>query len=156
MILRLSILLTVIAGSCVAHAANDNETQFKTKEYVPHRSANDLSYKASAYTPSGSPRSIGKPIGKSAGSSRWNIFKSGQTITEAKEVHDATLKDEPLYKQQKNISVSTIKADVNDIPEKKPFTESGRKLSDLKYKPADTVPAKNPLLKPRQSIEAPQ
>ena len=154
--LRLSIALALAACSSVLHAASDGETPFKTKAYVPHKSVTDASYKASAYAPSRAPRPLGKPFEKTGTASRWNIFRSGKTADEPKTAHDPVMADGPVYTQQKHISVPTIKADANDIPEKKPFEESGKKLADLKYKPADTAPAKNPLLKPRQSIEAPQ
>ncbi len=148
--------VSLFACACVTHAADGDEAHFKPKSYAPHKSLSSHTYSAAAYTPSGKMWSGEKRYEAAPASERWRPFKSDKAMTDARQVHDELLKDATAYTQQKQISVPTIKADAKDIPEKKPFEESGKKLTDLSYKPSAASKDKNPLLSPRQSIEAPQ
>lgn len=154
-----SLAVIVLAGfwaARTAEAADTDEVKFKPRKYEPRKTFQENAYKDNPYQPSGKSFSIGKPIESPKSSGGWRLFKSREKALESKEIQDEKTVDGQPYVQQKHISVPTIKADSKDIPEKKPFKESGTKLTDHSYKPSDTPQPKNPLLKPRQSIETPQ
>jgi len=152
MTLRSYLFATSLAGACALHAADD-ETHFKAHEYTPRKTLDAPSYKAIAYTPAGTSGSTGKTFEEPRATGRWRLLGGGKEVADAQEVHGKVYTDAQSYQQTKNISVPTIKADPKDIPEKKPFVESGKKLADAAYTPAEKPQGKNPLLKPRQGIK---
>ena len=156
MMIRPSIFAAFIACTGVLRAADADETPFKPRAYSPRKTLNDSSYRAASYVPSDTSHPVGKALEEPKTSSRWNFFKSRKTAAEPKQAKDAQLRDAQAYTQQKHISVPTIKADPRDVPDKKPFNESVKKLGDATFTPTEKPQAKNPLLKPRQGIKEPE
>lgn len=138
------------------HAADPDEVRFKPKSYTPRKALKDSSYQAASYAPSGTARSVGQPLEQPRSAQRWNPFRRAATVTETKQVHEASLSGTSPYTPQKHISVPTISADSRDIPEKKPFEETGKQLADKAFSPAKKPQEKNPLLRPRQGIKEPE
>lgn len=156
MTIRSSIIAALIACTGLLHAADPDETHFKPKAYSPRKTLNDASYRASTYVPLDTSHPVGKALEDPSRFSRWNFFKSRKTAAEFKQAPDARLTDADAYTQQKHISVPTIKADPRDVPDKKPFKESVKKVGDATFTPEEKPQGKNPLLKPRQGIKEPE
>ena len=152
--LRPLILATACACSLPSWGGDD-DARFKPKAYAPRETLRDSTYRESAYTPSGNPRSIGKRVEQSAPSGRWRLF-GGEKKLESKKLADPAVENEKAYKQEKQISVSTIKADPRDRPERKPFTETGEKLTDADFTAKPASREKDPMLAPRQGIKVPE
>lgn len=155
--LRSLILAAVCACSLVAWGGDD-EVSFKPKTYTPRKTLHDRSYRESAYTPSGKSRPVADKRVETARTpppSRWRLFGRDKTL-DAKKLEDVPVDQETAYKQEKQISVSTIKADPRDIPDRKPFEDSGKKLADAEYQKKESARAKNPLLEPRQGVKLPE
>lgn len=148
--LRTSIILLLLAGTAVAA---DDEARFKTKAYTG-KTLQDRSYQPAAYTPAAKPLSTGAPLKPSSGGF-WNIFKSKGDKTGKRLAGNTQAQDTPFV-QREHISVPTISADPSVAPEKKPFDNAGKRVTDGSYKAPDKPTEKNPLLKPRQGIKEPE
>ena len=167
MLYRLTLLLLLASLCAAARAADNDEVKFKAKTYAPHRTLQDGAYSGKTYAPSSSQPSVGTPLPEQK-KSFWSIFKPSahapedKTLPKAQALSDTpTLQDlqapkEGAYKQEKQISVVTVKADTRDAPEKSPFDKNGKKVADNPYKAPDKPEGKNPMLRPRQGIKEPQ
>lgn len=144
---RTSIILLLLAG---AAAAADDETRFKPKAYTG-KTLQDRPYQPAAYTPAAKPPSTGTPLKPSSGGF-WNIFKAKGDEAGKHLAENTQAKDTPFV-QREHISVPTMSADPSAVPEKKPFDDAGKRVTDDGYKAPDKPTEKNPLLKPRQSIK---
>jgi hypothetical protein len=138
--------------ACCARAA-DEEARYKPKAYSG-KALSDRSYQAAAYQPSAPTRSIGTPAKNSSGGF-WSRFKSKGSVEEPR-LAGAAAVNAPAYVQEKHISVPTTPPDPSAVPEKKPFDDSGKRVTDATYKAPDKPTEKNPLLKPRQGIKEPE
>lgn len=135
-------------------ATDSDDTTYSSRTYAPRKSAGSAkTYQAPAYVPSRAPRTLGKPITTSS-SSRWtNPFRRAKAL-ESAPLAEAPLRVEATpYRQQKHISVPTIKADPRAIQERKPFISSEKNVPNAGFTPAEKSEWKNPLLKPRQGIK---
>ena len=133
--------------------AGDDDVQFKAKTYTPRSALNKRSYSANTYSPQSSPPLIGGSF-VSPEKGAWNSFSSKAEPLADKTLPDSPMKKEETYKQQKQITASTMSPDPKKVPEKKPFDEKGKKLADATtYKAPETPREKNPLLTPRQGIK---
>lgn len=150
------LILSTVCLYALASWGNDDETHFKPKAYAPGQTLRDRTFSESVYVPSVSNRSIGKRVEAPGAASRWRFFKREKTLDEAKKLADVSVEHGTDYKQEKQISVPTIKADQRDVTDKKPFVESDIKLPDDTFKPKEVSREKNPLLAPRQGIKAPE
>jgi len=150
------ILLLLFAGlGTVTRAADSDEVKFKAKSYAPHKALQDNAYKGSTFTPSSSQQSVGAPL-PAPKKSFWSIFSPSAHAPDDKPLQKAQEAKGDAYKQEKHISVVTIKADPKDAPEHVPFDASGKKVADAPYTAPDKPEGKNPMLKPRQGIKEPQ
>jgi hypothetical protein len=151
------IIFATVCALTLASRGSDEETRFKPKAYAPRQTLRENTYRESAYTPSATPPSTGKRVEEAPGApSRWRLFSRDKKADDTKKLADAPVEHETAYKQEKRISVPTLKADPRDVPEQIPFKESGQKLTDGDYKAKEPSREKNPLLAPRQGIKAPQ
>ena len=153
--LRISIAACLAAAAAALSAADPDEVSYKSKTYAPRKTLGDAAYRPHVYAPSEPTRTIGAPAEAPRAASRWTLFRREKKVEPAEQLHDPSLDHAEKYVQQKHISVPTIKADVRDIPEKKPFDATGKKVADADFKPADKPESKNPLLTPRQGIKLP-
>jgi len=151
---RIPTLLLVFSCLNVARAGDD-EVTFKPKSYVPRNTLQDRSYVGSTYSPSSTPKPTGTSLEPSK-SGRWSLFSSKSSGLTDKSLTDIREKTGEAYKQEKQISASTIKADSSAVPENKPFDANGKKLTDASYKAPEGPREKDPILKPRQGIKAPE
>ncbi len=151
--LRPLILVSFCACSLVTWGSDD-EVRFKPKSYTPSQTLRDGSYREAVYTPR-TTETVGKSVEAPRSPSRWRLFGRDKTL-DAKKLTEVPVEKETAYKQEKQISVATIKADPRDIPDKKPFEDAGKKLTDTSYQKKDVPREKNPLLEPRQSIKVPE
>ena len=149
-------ILATVCACCLAARGGDEETHFKPKAYEPRQALSDRTYRETAYKPSSASQSVGKRIENPGTPSRWRLFGREKTLDDAKKLTDVPVDHEMAYKQEKQISVSTLKADPRDIQDKKPFVESDKKLTDATFKEKTEPREKNPLLAPRQGIKAPE
>lgn len=134
--------------------ASDDDVPFKAKTYTPRDTPKNRTYRANTYSSQQSPPSIGGSF-VSPEKGTWTSFSSTEKPLADKTIPDAPMKKEEAYKQQKQITASTMSSDPKMVPEKKPFDEKGKKLSDdPTYKAPQTSREKNPLLTPRQGIKA--
>ncbi len=150
------LILSTVCLCALASRGSDDETHFKPKAYAPGQVLRDRAYTESVYAPSVPNSSIGKRIEAPRTASRWRFFKREKTADDAKKLTDVSMEHETAYKQEKQISVPTLKADQRDVTDKKPFVESDIKLPDDTFKPKEASREKNPLLAPRQGIKAPE
>ena len=145
-------LLLLLSCFGAARAGDNDEVRFKPKAYTPSKPLQDRSYQAAVYTPSATPASVGSKIAPKE-NGHWVLFSSKTPALADKKVAAAPEAKGEAYKQEKQISVSTIKADPRDVPERKPFDQNGKKLTDAEYKAPVKPSEKNALLKPRQGIK---
>ncbi len=151
----------IFAAACACSLASwgsDDDVRFKPKTYAPRQTLRDSRYRESVYTPSSASQSTEKHVGNASTPGRWSLFNKEKTLDSPKKLANAPAEHEAAYKQEKLISVPTLKADPRDIPEKKPFDENGQKLTDADYKDKtkDGPRKKDPMLTPRQGIKAPE
>ena len=152
MILRQTLIATLLVCSCGLYAADDDETRFKAKPYTSRNSQSDSkAYRASAYTPSRSSNVSATAFQPAPTQSRWSLFKR-KPAGEAKQASAEKLPEAIAYRQQKHTSVPTIKADPGAIQEKKPYIKRDSDPFEA-FTPAEKSGWKNPLLKPRQGIK---
>lgn len=146
---------TLIALALIARCAcaADDEARYKPKAYSG-KALDDRTYQAATYKPAPASRSIGTAAKPSSGGF-WSLFKSKGSVDEPRLSGASTVKD-PAYSQQQRISVPTTPPDPTVVPEKKPFDDSGKRVTDTGYKPPEKPTEKNPLLKPRQGIKEPE
>ncbi len=150
------LIFATVCACALASRGNDDETHFKAKTYEPSRSLSDRTYHESAYTPSRPSSSEGKRLEAPGTPGRWRLFDRGEKLTATRQLADAPADHETAYKQEKQISVPTLKSDPRDVPEQKPFKETVKNLSDASFKSKEASREKNPLLAPRQGIKAPE
>ena len=150
--MRHTLILLLLLSCFSAARAEDDEVRFKPKAYTPSKPLQDRSYQAPVYTPTIASPSVGSKIAPKE-NGHWSIFSSKVPALADKKVPDAPEAKGEAYKQEKQISVSTIKADPRDVPERKPFDQNGKKLTDADYKAPAKPTEKNPMLKPRQGIK---
>ena len=146
-------LLLLFSGLGVARAGDD-EVGFQPKGYAPRTTLRDRSYGGSTYSPS--PAS--QPAAAQPAPSKrwhWSLFSSGTPALAAKDLAGTQEIDGKAFKQEKQTTAVTIKADPSAVPENKPFDDTGKKLADSNYKAQKPTNGKNPLLKPRQGIKEP-
>jgi len=144
--------LLIFCSLCTAWAGDD-EVHFKAKAYTPRNAPTTHTYSANPYSPQSATPSIGGSF-VTSGKGTWNPFSSKAEALADKTLPDAPMKKEEPYKQQKHITASTMSSDPKKVPEKKPFDEKGKKLTeDAAYKAPVTPHEKNPLLTPRQGIK---
>ena len=167
MLCRLTLLLLLASLGAAARAADNDEVKFKPKAYAPHRTLQDGAYSGKTYAPSSSQPSVGAPLPEQK-KSFWSIFKPSahapedrplpnpQALSDAQALPNAQAPADRAYKQEKQISVVTVKADPRDAPEKSPLDKNGKKVADNPYKAPDKPEGKNPMLRPRQGIKEPQ
>jgi hypothetical protein len=155
MSIRISIAACLAAAAGALIAADPDEVAYKPKTYAPRKRLDDAAYRPHAFAPSTPSRSVGAPAEAPRSASRWNIFRREKTVEPSEPLHDPSLDSAEKYVQQKHISVPTIKADVRDLPEKKPFDATGKRVADAGFTPAEKPQSKNPLLTPRQGIKLP-
>ena len=147
------ILTLLLLCSCLNVArAGDDEVNFKPKSYVPRNTLQDRSYVGSTYSPACASKPTGTSLEPSKSGS-WSLFSSKSPGLTEKNLTDTQEMKGEAYKQQKQISASTLKADPSAVPENKPFNANGKKLTDANYKAPEGPREKNPLLKPRQGIK---
>lgn len=149
----------ILAAACVGALVcqgSDDEAHFKPKSYTPSQTLRDRSYSESVYKPSVASQSIGKRIEAPAAASRWRLFGRAKALEDTQKLADKPVEHETAYRQEKQISVPTIKADPSDAPDRKPFEDASKKLTDGTFKAKDEPREKNPLLTPRQGIKAPE
>jgi hypothetical protein len=150
------LILATVCSCALAAAGSDDEVRFKPKTYAPRQTLRDSTYRESVYTPSDAPQRTGGRVEAPSTPSRWRLFSRDKKLDSPKKLADAPVEHEEDYQQRQRISVSTLKADPRDIPDKKPFEERGSKLSDANFKAKEKSNEKNPLLAPRQGIKAPE
>ncbi|MEI7899066.1 MAG: hypothetical protein WCK89_02360 [bacterium] len=149
----------IVASICaysLASWGSDDEVRFKPKTYAPRQTLRDSTYNESAYAPDDTPRSLGRRVDSPSTPSRWRLFNREKKLSAPAKLADAPVEHEAPYKQEKQISVPTLKADPRDVPDKKPFQESDSKLTDADFEAKKASREKNPLLAPRQGIKAPE
>lgn len=148
---RTLILLLLLVGLRAARG-EDGEVRFKPKEYTPRSTLGSRSYSGTGYTPSTASGSVGTPVA-SQKKWEWPFFSSKAPALEDKKFRGAQDAKGVAYKQQKQISVPTIKAPPSLIPEEKPFDDTGKKVTGNAYKAPEPSNEKNPMLAPRQGIK---
>lgn len=153
---RLVQIIVMLCAGCASwvFAADSDETAYSSRAYAPRRSAATAKpYQAPAYAPSRAPHTTGKPITTPSPRRWWNPFRRAETLVDAPRAATPLLVEATPYRQQKHISVSTLKADPSAIQERKPFISSEKNASNAGFTPAEKSEWKNPLLKPRQGIK---
>ena len=151
MMYRLPILLLLL--SCQRAAlAGDDEAHFKPKSYAPRNTLQDRSYSGSAYSPSSASQPADTRAEPSK-SGRWTFFAPKAPALADRKLTGAQEDKGEAYKQERQISVPTIRADPSVVPAEKPFDANGKKLTGTDYKAPEAPREKNPLLKPRQGIK---
>lgn len=142
-----------VLGLCLGLArAEDDEAHFKPKMYQPKSAeASGRSYSGTSYAPTQTSRSLGSSM-KAAPEKHWTLFSSNARALDDKEMTKPLEQKGEPFKQQQEIRVPTIPPDPKNVPDKKPFIESGKKLNAAVYKASEPTHEKNPLLQPRQDI----
>lgn len=149
-------LLVSISVGAMFLRADDGETRFKPKTYVPRNTVGSQAYRAPTYMPSDTPRPTGTALDAPRASSVWRFFRPKDSAKEAKQLHDAPLRDSEAFVQQKKISVPSIHVAQGSVTEQQPFNAAGKQLNQAGYQASEPSRSKNPLLKPRQGIKEPE